>query len=641
MLAFLRNGAQGGALKFVLLGFMLLAGGGLVLMDVGGFFRNNMSGTTEVITVGHDQISLNRINDLVNRTTRQQGMDVATAYRLGLIQKIVQSEIANSLTRQAGHAYGVTVSDKEVAKQIGELLAPAVKNGMSKEDAFKRMLMMQGMTERAFVQAMKAEITNTMLRNAVMGAANYTPEREAEDLYRFQYERRNIEAIDFPNSAIKDYDKPTDEVLMPFYQAGQERYALPETRKISMVVLDSSAVKDTIDVSDEALKKLYEDDKASFEIPEQRNMEQAVFKTRDEAAKVKDEMTKDDKSMKAAVKDVTGKETAYLGDNTFERKGLFPEIADTAFGAAKVGDVIGPFETKLGWHVLKIEKIIPPSVKPFDKVKDQLEKDMIADQTSQAMYDLANNIDNQIGNGSTLEDIAKSFNLKVQTLGPLRKDGTTIDDKDGLKAFPHDHDTIMDTTFELLQSETAPVMELSDGRFALLRVDNVTEKSYKPFEDVKGALAKLWIKDQQAVLNKQRVEKVMQALESGDKTLAQIAKQYGLNVKTYKDIVRIDNPPKDMTKTAKTKFFGLQKGEYTVATAPDGFIVGEVSKITLPDISKVSKDDLQKVRDLSSRGSVDEVMMQFLNEQQSKFGVKVDTHALERAFGPGHEDSSF
>ncbi len=641
MLTFLRDNAKSGFLKFILLGFLVLAGGGLVLMDVGNFFSGGGRSNADALVVGKDKVSMQNFSTMLGRALSRQGIDAETAYKLGMVDQMMNAEISNSLTRQAANDMGIVISDELMGRQISRLLEPSIANGMSKEDAFRRVLQMQGMTEQGFVQVLKQEMTNAILRNALTAATAYAPDQEIKDLYRFQHETRTIEGVFFPNDKITDYSEPSDELLMPFYQVATEKYAIPETRTFTVAVLSHDKIKDSIEITDEELRVIYDNEIDNFSVPEQRKLEQSVVDTQTAAIEIVEKMNAGSSSLKQAVTDVTGSADAYLGEESFQRDGLFEEIAETAFDVAKQGDVIGPFETPLGWHVLKLVEVSEPSVKPFADVKKILHQEVMQERLGNQMYEFANNIDTQIAEGTSLEDVAKALDLKVGTYGPLKEDGSTADAKEGLAGFDQDRAFLLETAFELLPSEIAPVMELSDGRFALVRVDSVKEKSYKPFEDVKDDLAKLWIQDQQHVLNKMKVQTALEQAIAGEKELNTLAKENGLSIKSFKGIKRLDKAPEGLSDTAKTKFFDLAENEFTVTSDAKGYFIGRAVNIKIPDAVNATTEDLENVKQIATRGTVDEFMLLFLENERAKRGVKINKAAIEQAFGANSEQQNF
>lgn len=624
----MRQGAKTGLIKFLLFGLLVLAVGGMIFMDVGGFFRNGV-GQGSVARIGREQMSAGAFDNTVRRVLASQNIDTAQAYQFGLIDRIMTGEISNTLFYKAAYDAGIYVGDQEIADQIGRIVSPMVSDGMTKKEVLRRILMNQGMSEGQFIHALRQEMSTNVLRTALQTGTGFTPPQEARDLYQYQNERRTVKAVVLPNAGVKDYREPTDDVLLPFYQAGQERYAIPETRSFSMMVLTDDVVKDTLDISDEELQKIYDSNIAEYTQPETRAMEQAVFKDQKTAQEAADKV-KTGKSLKEAA----GGET-YLGQEKFQKDGLAKPIADATFTASK-GDTVGPVQTALGWHVLVVKDIAEPKVKPFTDVKAEIRKATLHDKLADHLYEMSSQIDDRIAGGESFEDVARGMNLKIQSFGPVREDGSTTDSKEGIKGFDKDRVNLLKTAFELEEGETAPVTELAGGGFAALRVDSINPKNYKPFDDVKKDLKAIWISDQQAVLNKQRASDALRALGADEKTLEQVAKETGAAVKTF-NLTRNEDPPADLSAPAKTKFFETGKGEYTVAATQDGYVVGQVSSVTLPEISKLSDKDLEKTVDTATQGSRDEFLMSFLGGLEKKYKVVVNHKLLQTMYGPGSE----
>mgnify|MGYP001598968148 CR=1 FL=1 len=245
----LREGAKGGVTKFILYGFMAMAVGGMIFMDVGGFFRGGIQ-RNSVAKIGREQISAVFFDSTVRRALYAQNIDTATAYRLGLIDQILSSVVSGNLMYRAAFDLGLVIGDKDVADHVSRLIEPMAKDGMTKKEVLNRILMNQGMSEQQFLHELRSDMATTILRSALQSATAYTPPQEARDLYQYQNETRTVKAVILPDSGIRDYKEPGDEVLLPFYQAGQERYAIPETRGFSMMVLKSEDLKDTLDISD-------------------------------------------------------------------------------------------------------------------------------------------------------------------------------------------------------------------------------------------------------------------------------------------------------------------------------------------------------------------------------------------------------
>lgn len=633
MLNAMREGAKSGFTKFLLLGFMALAVGGLVLMDIGGFFRGGVT-PNAVARIGGNDLPLVTFDQTVRRVLANQGLDMQTAYRLGFIEQILRNEISNHLVRQAASDMGLAVNNQMVLKQINSLIEPLVTEQMDKKSALAAVLRNQNLSEQAFVTMIKGEMTSNLLRRALLLGASVPSAAQARDLYLYNNETRTIETIFLPHSGIKDIADPADEILLPFYQAGQERYAIPETRTFSLAILSQDALRETLDISDEELRSIYERDIETYKLPEQRTLAQAIVD--DEAtANAIAAAANAGKSLEEAVKEETGSAESFLGEETFEKGGLVKEIGEAAF-TAEQGDVVGPIRTALGWHVLKLKEIIPPRTQSFENVRQDLKKEILNMRVADEMFATANRIDDMFAGGASLEEVVSTMNLGHQQYGPVDRQGATTDKKDGMKELGPDWAYVLETAFALNEGEVSPVFELADGRYAALRVDTIQPKTYKPFEEVKDELAKLWMQDQREVANKLRTEEALQALNTREKTLKEVAASLGAETRTH-NLVRSESPAEPLNEPLKTLFFELPEGEYGFGPAEGGFILGHITGAELPDAEDISQDKLQPHRETIQRNEQSELTQMFLNKLYEDYNVKINAALLESTYGPAGE----
>lgn len=195
-----------------------------------------------------------------------------------------------------------------------------------------------------------------------------------------------------------------------------------------------------------------------------------------------------------------------------------------------------------------------------------------------------------------LEEVAESLDVEIKTFGPVRYDGSTLEEKDALADFENDREYIMDTVFEILEGEVAPVMELSDGSFVVIRTDEIKERSYIPFEELKAELAVMWMQDKRELENKLRAQNLLQRLQNSETSLEKAASEYNTTVKTLENISRADPATESLPATAKTKFFNIGKNRFAVSQLEDGFLIGQVTAISLPDPENITEKDLEQTK---------------------------------------------
>lgn len=628
MLNAMRVGAGSKIVKFIIFSFLLLAVAGMALMDVGGFFRSGGTQNNVVATVAGQKISAVEFDRTVRRAINQQGlMDINMAYKLGLVNQYLGQQVSTILMQKAAHDQGIVVDNKVIAERIAALVAPYAKDGMSTADAFKRILMSQNLTEGEFIAMMRGELTNLTMRGSLQSAATVVSDAEVNALYQQQHEERTIKALVFSNADAKGAEKPTDEVLKPFYQSGQEKYAVPETRVFTVAVLTDEAARKTIDVSDEELQALYDERIDEYTEKEKRILQQALFTSEGEAKEAYEQV----KAGKA-LKEAAGK--SYIGEEAFEEAGLSKEIADAAFALNK-GEVAEPVQTSLGWHVLVMKDTVASKVKPFDSVKEAIKKELVEEKAANQIVETSNQIDDALASGEALDKLAKDFHLEVKKVGPVRQDGSTPDNKEGLAAFAKSRQDILETAFSLEAGETSSVQELPDGTYAVVQMETVTPKTYKDFDSAKADLAKLWIADQQDIITRRQATEALQAAKAG-KSLEEIAKETGATIKT----VTIDNgkaAEAPLTEPLKKLLFENSKGTYQLTPAKDSYVLATVTAVKMPDPSKASKEDLEAIRKTAQQNAQNEIFAVFFKELENKYGAKINQDALARLYETNSE----
>ena len=165
-----------------------------------------------------------------------------------------------------------------------------------------------------------------------------------------------------------------------------------------------------------------------------------------------------------------------------------------------------------------------------------------------------------------------------------------------------------------------------------MRADTIKEKNYKPFADVKAELAKTWIADQRNVGNKIKVEKAINELVQGKTNLKNIANDNGVDIKTT-TLIRSKDPTAPLTKPAQKLLFEIPKGHYGYGAVKDGYIIGQVTDVNLPDVSKLSDDKLKDTIQTAQGNEQNEYFDMYLNKLYADYKVKVNAELLRKTYG--------
>lgn len=628
MLTAMRDGAHSKIIKYVLFSFLMLAALGMAMMDVGGFFRNGGVSNSAIASIGRENIGITSFDNTLRRTLAQQGMSPQEAYQFGVVDQILESQIANTISAQNALEMGFYVGDGQVAQQMNSFLAPLEKPDMSKREVLRRILQNQGMSEGEFISQIRAGIMGTLVENTIQAAASATSDYEARALYLYRNETRDIEGFMLKNDSVKEIEPAPDDVLKALYEASKGlRFQIPEERSFTIAILDKESLKSSITIADEDLKEEYDTNIAAYTVPERRVVQQAVVANEEEAKKLI-EAVKGGKNLKAAA----GKK--YQGDQTYDQNGMDPTMAEAVF-KAQPNEPVGPFKSPLGWSVMVVEKTLPEEVKSFDSVKKELRDQVMNIRLADDLFNTANAIDDRLAAGEELETIASELHLKTRKIGPVRMDGTTPTKNDALKDFESDREAIMKSAFDMNEGEAAPVQEISGGRYAAVRVDTVKASAFRPYEDVKAELAKDWRTDQLASANKTRATRAQQDVASGKESLSVLANGFGSKVETFSGVKKTGDAPKGMNEATIDALFSAVPGETVAAPVPGGYLIATIKSVKMPDESKVAAKDLETISGMLDRTSGEELNAAYKAYLRNKMSVKVNRRLLDSLYGPG------
>jgi parvulin-like peptidyl-prolyl isomerase len=142
------------------------------------------------------------------------------------------------------------------------------------------------------------------------------------------------------------------------------------------------------DLTDKELRDRYDREKERYRLPERARLREIIVIKPEDPTKV---AAARERANTLAAQSRTGdfaKLATTSSDSGTKDKGgdlgevtrgeLLPDLDKAVFNAQS-GAVLGPIETKSGWHILKVEARLPSEVPAFESVKDRLRKDASED----------------------------------------------------------------------------------------------------------------------------------------------------------------------------------------------------------------------------------------------------------------------
>ncbi|MBU0520581.1 peptidylprolyl isomerase [bacterium] len=388
----------------------------------------------------------------------QQEEDLNEYQARNIRTQIWDEMVRDILVQQEVKKLGIKVSDKEIAYlvqnsppvwiqqaevfQTDSLFDMAKYQDFLRNPAAARDLMM---IEENYRQSLPSQ----KFLNYILALVTVT-DQETWQKYVDDNLKAKAKFVTFRTDAVEvDSSIVTDKMISDYYFAHREEYLEPEKRRIAYVLF-----------SEEPSAK---DSAAVYELAEELMQR---LKEGDDFAKLALEFS-DDRS---------GENGGELG--WFERGRMVPEFEEVAF-ASKKGDVVGPIQSKFGYHIIKVtgkktedgmEKVeashILLKVEPSMDTKDEL-RNAVAGLTD------------EIQNKTSFHDAAEIFGVNVDTTAYFEKS----DYIPGLGRLP----AAVDYVFKRPLGDVGPTYTVREGMIIFKILDMKKERT-KTVDEVRDTI---------------------------------------------------------------------------------------------------------------------------------------------------------
>lgn len=592
----MRSGASGGFFKYFLFGLIGLSVGGLALMDVRGVLGGNNIGGSDVLRVGEETIDLRSFDRTIRRSLAQYRISPEKAYRLGLVDEILSGQVSALILAQEAHRKGFEMNKDQLALRVAEIVSPNIRPTQTMQQALEELLQRQGMSEPEFISILKREIAGEFMMKAVRSGYSFNNEALGGELFKFQNQTRDIQAIFFPDKEINDASPATDEQLEHIYESVKRmRYKIPEYRSIKMAIFEPEKLDIKVDVTPQELGKAYEDHKDRFTTGETITLTQALLDDASQANDIYDQI-QSGKSFKEAVISATGSDKKYFEKRKFETFSLIPEMAK-AISDLEEGGVAAPVKTMLGYHVLRLDSVTQPSILPFEKVKKEIKTALLQEKRDEQIYKIAQDFDKNLDMGISFEDMEKTkkFPVRVISIAPFDKEGQGKDDREVLKYLAdEDKKSFIELSYELAgEGEVSLLQELPSGMLAALKLESKEDETYTPFQKIKKELANQFIADQKHAQNRGYVAKYLAEIGTGGIGFESISKEHNKGIMSYKAISLSGEMPDPLSPETRPAIFQTPVDGYEMLEMKDAFAIIKITGYDVPQLEQ--NDDAQKM----------------------------------------------
>lgn len=559
------------------------------LFGVSGYI-NTANSNKPVIKVDDLEISQSEFNYLLQKElsklkdTDTLDQEQAEARKAEISAELAKIKLDDLLLENTMKKYNVDVTDSLVS-QIIQISPQFLNNGKFDREMYKWYLNRNNMSEQDLVAEIKRNIGRKILVETQVAGFN-VPQVLQTQMQKVLGQRRTFKYIKLIANNAKIDRQPSKEELDQYYEDFNEEFRVPEKRDITILSLPLETIEKSIDVSDDEINTYYKEHIEEYEQPEKRHVLQMAFENEDDAKKAKAELAGKD-FMTVAKENGQSEEDTDFG--AVAKSDLSDELADVVFSLAK-GQVSQPAKINGSWQILKVTEIEPANIMPREQADAQIKKTIQEERAYDGSYELMIKLEDKLGAGATLQEIADSFGIALARVENLTEDGSFDGAVIGKKlAADESYDAaeadiaelvknkdVIDAAFSYNAGEVSQTIEGDDG-LIVVEINKIHESHIQPENDVIDKITALWKDSEKVSVTQELADNINHDLESGD-ALNEVAARYNLPVMKTMPITRGETFA-DLNFDEMKTLFSTDKNEVKVLQKGDDYLIAETSAV--------------------------------------------------------------
>jgi peptidyl-prolyl cis-trans isomerase D len=611
-----------------LFGILILTFG---IWGIGDIFRDRAPdtaiATVDGSTIGADALE-SALRPALERMQMQTGspVDFREARKLGVLDDVLGQLIDQSLTGAEAARLQLVASDEVLRSAIVQNPDFRGPNGFFDRAAFNAVLAANHLTEEQYLAELRSAIPRTDLLRAVTGGAAVPPTL-VDRLYGYREEQRIADIVSLPAAAASDIGQPSEAELKAFYDAHRDMFRAPEYRALTIESLSPSELATHIAVPEAKLEEAYAERQGEFAVPERRDIEQ-ILASSQAKAKAAEAALAAGKDWREVATTIAGQNPDTIDLGLMTQAELPKELAEPAF-ALPLNKLSAPIESTLGWHILRIARIVPPSTETFAEAKAKLAAKVAHDEAVDRIYKVADQLDDALAGGASLEDAGTKFGLTKTVVAAIDENGHGPDGKE--PALPIAPAEAAKLAFATDEGQTSRVTETGDNTLYVLRTDKVIPPAIRPLAAVKSEATAAWQAERRAAAVAKEAAALAQSATPGTK-LVTVANAKGLKVVTSPPLLRSGSTEAPVPPALVAKLFAAKPGGVVTATDATGAYVAQLDTIQAPDnrpAAKTAKTELEK--ELTAEMQFD-LGTEFTGGLRQRFPVEIHHKVLDQMF---------
>ena len=488
MLQSIRSGAQTKGFRVIIF---------LIVLSFAGFGIEQVlfSGQgTSVAEVNGTEITPQELQVAIDTQKRQliqifgDGIDPSMLEDDRLRPRALEELIERTVLLQAANANTMVASSRAIGQIVAGIEAFQL-DGQFNPDQYKVVLANAGYTPERFRREQAQQLILMQVQQGVLDT-EFVTQRELTAAAEAAAEERDVRYLIIDRASLVDPSAIAEVAVQQAYDQEPDRWVTEESVLADYILLAQQDFLQPVD--EDALAEQFEAVKSEYTVLEQARISHILLIQGDDETSEDYARRIDDVAAKIASGDDFAELAATLSDDIgsaslggelgFTDGTVFPEEMEAAITDLDVGAVSAPVETDAGIHFIRVEERIAGETPDYDALRAELAESMQAAEAQQLLLVTVDELREISFNAGDLQQPGEVLGVDVRRSEPVTRSAGT-----GIFAEPTVREALFSDEVYGAGNNSA-VVELSDNRFAVVRVAEREEPRILPLSEVEPVI---------------------------------------------------------------------------------------------------------------------------------------------------------
>jgi len=597
-------------------------------------YQRVMSRAGEVAEVAGQKISEQEFGDAMRQQQERlrgllgRNFDPALFDSPTIRMEVLEGLISQRLLMRHAARNHLTVSSETLIETTMAIPAFQIDGKFSRE-RYDAALRNERMSPEVFDAALRRDLLVQQLTGALAdsGLASKAVSRQFAQL---RAQQREIAEYRVQADAQLAQPRITADAIRAVYDASPGRFQVPEEVGVEYIVLSTDALLASEQVGADEIKSYYESNISKYGEPEQRRASHILIavksgageaekaKARERAAQLVSLLRKSPGSFAELAKTNSGDSgsAAQGGDLGFFARGMMVRPFEDAAFRLKPNEISDPVESDFGFHIIKITGIKAGKMKSLEAARPEIERELKRQRAGRRFAEAAEAFSNLVYEQSdSLGPAAERFKLTVQRARGITRQFAPVPALNNARLL-----AALFADDAIKNKRNTEAVETAPGVLVSARVVDHKPASQRPFDEVKGDIAKQLAQQEALALARKQGAERLEGLKKGDAS----AVRFGATKLISRD------QPQDLGPDALSKIFGADASKlpaYAGVESNNGYVIYRITRVVDVQPDETRARSVQS--ELGRAGGMQE-FKSFLDGLRADAKVEINKAALEK-----------